>query len=186
MVLLYLFIWFFIVYLPKKMETEKWPKATDPPLFHFEIYYLEVMFYVLIISTPFMFCSAKFESRSESWSELESGFLFELIPELHFRYWRYFSLNPQIPLKVIMSVDWIHRQTDEKLKIKIQNIYFHQKGRIITFFFWFQSLYLLTFSPCDKKVKISSEGMEWINFLSFHAYDKGSSRSCKAYQISMR
>ena len=25
-------IWFFIVYLPKKMETEKWPKAADSPL----------------------------------------------------------------------------------------------------------------------------------------------------------
>ena len=24
--------WFFIVYLPKKMETEKWPKAADSPL----------------------------------------------------------------------------------------------------------------------------------------------------------
>ena len=23
--------WFFIVYLPKKMETEKWPKAADSP-----------------------------------------------------------------------------------------------------------------------------------------------------------
>ena len=26
---------FFIVYLPKKMETEKWPKAADSPLLHF-------------------------------------------------------------------------------------------------------------------------------------------------------
>ena len=24
--------WFFIVYLPKKMETEKWPKRADSPL----------------------------------------------------------------------------------------------------------------------------------------------------------
>ena len=25
--------WFVIVYLPKKMETEKWPKAADSPLY---------------------------------------------------------------------------------------------------------------------------------------------------------
>ena len=26
--------WFFIVYLSKKMETEKWPKAVDSPLYY--------------------------------------------------------------------------------------------------------------------------------------------------------
>ena len=30
--------WIFIVYLPKKMETEKWPKAADSPL-HYNEYF---------------------------------------------------------------------------------------------------------------------------------------------------
>ena len=29
------FFWFFIIYLPKKMETEKWPKVADSPLLYF-------------------------------------------------------------------------------------------------------------------------------------------------------
>ena len=28
----YIYFWFFIVWLPKKMKTEKWPKAADSPL----------------------------------------------------------------------------------------------------------------------------------------------------------
>ena len=31
--------WFFIVYLPKKMETEKWPKAADSSHMSFIIFY---------------------------------------------------------------------------------------------------------------------------------------------------
>ena len=38
--------WFFIVYLLKKMETEKWPKAADSPLIY-EFFYIKYKYLYL-------------------------------------------------------------------------------------------------------------------------------------------